>query len=103
MRLADEDRAAYGIYREALKLPKGTDERRQAITSALRRATEMPLAAARTAASAIDLCRQAASVVPGDIAADARGAAALLAGTVRAILASVDANLERLKDQPFYA
>ena len=103
MRLADEDRASYGLYREALKLPKGTDERRQAITSALRRATETPLAAARTAASAIDLCGQAASLVEGDIAADVRGAAVLLAGAARAILASVDVNLEKLQDQPFYS
>lgn len=104
-RLADEDRAAYTEYAKALRLPKTNDEeraaRRQAMDVAMLKATETPLAAARSAVAAIELCAEAAGIARGAIAADIGGAAALLAGAVRAILCSVDANLRELPDQPF--
>jgi formiminotetrahydrofolate cyclodeaminase len=104
-RLADEDRAAYTEYAKALRLPKTNDEeraaRRRAMDLALLKATETPLAAARSAVAAIELCAEAAGIARGAIAADIGGAAALLAGAVRAILCSVDANLRELPDQPF--
>lgn len=104
-RLADEDRAAYTEYAKALRLPKTNDEeraaRRRAMDLALLKATETPLAAARSAVAAIELCAEAAGIARGAIAADIGGAAALLAGAVRAILCSVDANLRQLPDQPF--
>src|SRR3984893_2845912 len=104
-RLADEDRAAYTEYARALRLPKAADEeraaRRTAMDLALRKATETPLAAARSAVAAIELCAEAASIARGAVAADIGGAAALLAGAVRAIMCSVDANLRELPDQPF--
>jgi formiminotetrahydrofolate cyclodeaminase len=103
--LADEDRAAYTEYAKALRLPKTSDEeravRRRAMDLALIKATETPLAAARSAVAAIELCVEAAGIARGAIAADIGGAAALLAGAVRAILCSVDANLGELPDQPF--
>jgi formiminotetrahydrofolate cyclodeaminase len=104
-RLADEDRAAYTEYVKALRLPKTNDEeraaRRHAMDLAMLKATETPLAAARSAVAAIELCAEAAGTARGAIAADIGGAAALLAGAVRAILCSVDANLRELPDQPF--
>jgi formiminotetrahydrofolate cyclodeaminase len=104
-RLADEDRAAYTEYAKALRLPKASDEeraaRRRAMDLAMLKATETPLAAARSAVAAIELCAEAAGIARGAIAADIGGAAALLAGAVRAILCSVDANLRELPDQPF--
>jgi formiminotetrahydrofolate cyclodeaminase len=104
-RLADEDRAAYTEYAKALRLPKTNDEeraaRRRAMDLAMLKATETPLAAARSAVAAIELCAEAAGIARGAIAADIGGAAALLAGAVRAILCSVDANLRELPDQPF--
>jgi formiminotetrahydrofolate cyclodeaminase len=104
-RLADEDRAAYTEYAKALRLPKTNDEeraaRRRAMNLAMLKATETPLAAARSAVAAIELCAEAAAIVRGAVAADIGGAAALLAGAVRAILCSVDANLRELPDQPF--
>jgi formiminotetrahydrofolate cyclodeaminase len=104
-RLADEDRAAYTEYAKALRLPKTSDEeravRRRGMDLALIKATETPLAAARSAVDAIELCVEAAGIARGAIAADIGGAAALLAGAVRAILCSVDANLGELPDQPF--
>jgi methenyltetrahydrofolate cyclohydrolase len=105
-RSADEDRAAYAAFCETLKLPKTTTAeqaaRQQARARALRRATQVPLEAARAAAQAIELCAAAAPFAAGAIAADIGGAAALLAGAVRAILVSVDANLRQLEDQPGY-
>jgi len=98
----DEDRAAYASYIDARRQPKSSAERNVAITAALRRATEIPLAAARAGKDALGLCREAAGIIEGDIAADIRGAAALLAGAIRAILTSVDANLQRLEGQPFH-
>jgi len=68
---------------------------------AMLKATQTPLAAARSAVAAIELCAEAADIARGAIAADIGGAAALLAGAVRAILCSVDANLRELPDQPF--
>jgi formiminotetrahydrofolate cyclodeaminase len=104
-RLADEDRAAYAEYAKALHLPKITDEERAArhgaMNLALLKATETPLAAARSAVAAIELCAEAAGIARGAVAADIGGAAALLAGAVRAIMCSVDANLRELPDQPF--
>jgi len=104
-RLADEDRAAYTEYAKALRLPKTNDEeraaRRRAMDLAMLKATETPLAAARSAVAAIELCAEAAGIARGAIAADIGGAAAILAGAVRAILCSVDANLRELPDQPF--
>ena len=104
-RLADEDRAAYTEYAKALRLPKTNDEeraaRRRAMDLALLKATETPLAAARSAVAAIELCAEAAGIARGAIAADIGGATALLAGAVRAMLCSVDANLRELPDQPF--
>jgi len=104
-RLADEDRAAYTEYAKALRLPKTSDEeraaRRSAMDLALLKATETPLAAARSAVATIKVCAEAAGAVRGAIAADIGGAAALLAGAVRAMLCSADANLRELPDQPF--
>jgi len=104
-RLADEDRAAYTEYAKALRLPKTNDEeraaRRRAMDLTMLKATETPLAAARSAVAAIELCAEAAGIARGAIAADIGGAAAILAGAVRAILCSVDANLRELPDQPF--
>lgn len=93
--LAAEDGAAYTAYVQALK------ERSPELQAALRRAIESPLNAARTAAIGIDLCQEAAGFTRGAIAADVGGAAVLLAGAVRAILCSLDANLRALDDQEF--
>jgi len=94
---ADSDRAAYTAYRDAHKLPPG-EERREIERSALRRAIETPLAAAREAASVIPLCQEAARLAHGAIIADVGGAALLLSSATRAILLSVEANLRALND-----
>ncbi len=107
MRYADDDIAGFGEYLGTLRLPKLTAEdrakRQLAVEGALRKATEMPLDAARAAARGIDLCFEVASVAHPVVAADLGGAAALLAGAVRALLLAVDSNLSRVKpDSEFY-
>jgi formiminotetrahydrofolate cyclodeaminase len=93
--LAAEDGDVYAAYMQARR------ERSPELQLALRRAIETPLNAARASASGIDLCLEASGFTRGAIAADVSGAAALLAGAVRATLCSVDANLQRLEDQAF--
>jgi formiminotetrahydrofolate cyclodeaminase len=91
--LADADGAAYAAYMQARR------EHSPEVQAALRWAIDSPLNAARAAAGGIDLCLEAAGFTRGAIAADVGGAAALLAGAVRAILCTVDANLRALTDE----
>jgi formiminotetrahydrofolate cyclodeaminase len=93
--LASEDSAVYGAYMQARR------ERSPEVQTALRRAIEVPLNAARAGTGGIELCLEVATYTRGAIAADVSGAALLLAGAVRAILCSVDANLRELEDRTF--
>ena len=47
----------------------------------------------------MELCEQSAPLARGAVAADIGGAAEILLGAVRAILTSVDANLDRMEDE----
>jgi formiminotetrahydrofolate cyclodeaminase len=87
---ADDDITAYKEYLAS---------RRSA--AALRRAIEVPLGAARAAASGLELCAQAVSLIPAPLAPDLDAATTLLAGAVRAMLFSIDANLQHETDQQF--
>ena len=104
-RYADEDPAAYAHYVRCLRMPKDTESERvhrdQAIASALRRATEVPLSAARAAMAGLNVCAEAAELAHGAVATDLGGAAQLLAGAVRAMLLSVDANLAALGESEY--
>lgn len=93
--LAAEDGAAYAAYMQARR------ERSPEEQAALRRAIETPIRVARAATNGIDLCLETAGYARGAIAADVSGAAALLAGAVRATLCSLDANLRPLNDRAF--
>ena len=104
-RYAGEDPAAYAAYLRCLRMPKNTEaqrrERGRAITQALRRATDVPLAAARTAVAGLNICAEAGGMAHGAVATDLGGAAMLLAGAARAMLLSVDANLEALGESEY--
>jgi formiminotetrahydrofolate cyclodeaminase len=93
--LASDDGEAYASFMQARR------HRSPEVQAALRQAIETPINAARAAAGGIELCRAAAGYTRGAIAADAAGAALLLAGAVQAILCSVDANLVGLDDKAF--
>jgi len=92
-RYADEDIAAFAEYMASRGTPN------QAL--ALRKAIETPLAAARAAASGLKLCADAVVITPASIAPDLGTAAVLLAGSVRAMLLSVESNALRLTEPEF--
>jgi formiminotetrahydrofolate cyclodeaminase len=87
---ADDDIEAYKEYLAS---------RRSA--AALRRAIEVPLAAARAAASGLELCAQSADLVPAALAPDLDAARTLLAGALRATFFSIEANLRQELDQQY--
>jgi methenyltetrahydrofolate cyclohydrolase len=89
VRYADQDIAAYQKYRDSLKHKRGID-------AALRKIIETPLEAAGSAARGLDLCTETVSLVPLSVVSDLGAAAALLGGTVKAILLTVDVNLRQL-------
>jgi formiminotetrahydrofolate cyclodeaminase len=92
-RYADEDIVAFAQYMASRRTSNQA--------AALRKAIETPLAAARAAASGLKLCTAAAAITPASIAPDLRTAAVLLAGSVRAMLLSVESNALRLTDREF--
>jgi formiminotetrahydrofolate cyclodeaminase len=89
MRYADQDIAAYQQYRDSLKRKRG-------IGAARRRIIESPLEAAASGALGLDLCTEAVSLAPLSVVSDLGAAATLLAGSVKAILLTVDVNLRQL-------
>jgi methenyltetrahydrofolate cyclohydrolase len=104
-RYTDEDPAAYAGFMRCVRMPKNTEaeriERARAMAQALRRATDVPLAAARTAVAGLNICAEAAAMAHGAVATDLGGAAMLLAGATRAMLLSVDANLAAMAESEY--
>lgn len=94
--LADRDAAAFDEYLRCLRLPKENGGRAEQLASAGRATIEIPLEAARCAAAGIALCAEAANLVNAFVAPDLGAATALLHGAMRAILVSVDFNLQTL-------
>ncbi len=86
---ADEDVVAYAEYMANRNATK------------LRKAIEVPLGAARSAAAGIKLCTDAADITPASIAPDLGTAANLLACAVLSIVLSVESNASHLGDQEF--
>jgi formiminotetrahydrofolate cyclodeaminase len=91
--LADQDIQAFNEYMECKRQDKE-------LTAAVRKAIEVPMDAARSAVRGLDLCAQTAGIVQGLTAADVGAAAALLSGTVRAMLLSVDFNIREMRSDP---
>lgn len=91
---ANEDIGAYRAYAEARSLKAGDVE----MARTLRDVVDVPLRAARSALTGLDLCADAAGIVRGAVAADLATAAILLAGAVRAMLLSAEVNLGQLPD-----
>ncbi len=100
MQLAEEDMAAFNAYMASTRLPQATDrereERKRAVDSAIRKAIETPLAAARAAATGIGLCADATSMVHTNVIADLGAAASLLAAALRVFLLCADSNIGQL-------
>jgi methenyltetrahydrofolate cyclohydrolase len=87
--LADDDVAAFQQYLDCVRSHQPTG-------LALRKTIDVPLNVARTASSGIALCEKSAGHVHPVVAPDLAIASALLAGTVRCALVTVDSNLRQL-------
>jgi formiminotetrahydrofolate cyclodeaminase len=104
MRFAAGDMAVFKAYMARTRLPERTaaerQQRKRAVDSAARKAIEMPIAAARAAASGIDLCANATSMVHTFVAADLGAAAQLLLSALRVFLLCADSNIRQLGSDP---
>jgi len=104
LQYAEEDVAAFSAYMASARLPQATarerDDRQRVLNAAIRKAIETPMEAARTAASGIQLCADAAGTVHALMAADLGTAAALLSSALRVFLMCADSNLKLLVSEP---
>ena len=87
---ADEDIVAFAEYMASRRSP--------AAEAALQKAIEVPLSAARAAATGLRLCVEGSGMVPASIAPDLGTASLLLGGSIQAMLLSVESNAMRLSD-----
>jgi len=99
---ADADVRAFRAYMAALKLPKETEEekqaRREAMEGASRGATEAPLLAARHMVEGLRLADAAVSLTHAHVLSDVGAGAGLMEGALKAVLFNVDVNLPSLGD-----
>ncbi len=100
LQLAQEDMAAFDAYMASARLPRSTDqergERQRAIDSAIRKTIDVPLAAARAAASGLELCAKASGLTHPAVIADLGAAATLLSGALRVFLMCAESNIRQL-------
>jgi formiminotetrahydrofolate cyclodeaminase len=94
--LMDEARAHSQI------LEKCADQDIDAFRQRSRAAIEVPLRAARAAASGMSLCNRAEGMIHAAVAPDAAAAGEILSGAVKAILCSLEFNLRQLKEDDPY-
>lgn len=100
LQLAGEDIAAFEGYLTARRLPHSTEPesqaRRQRIDAAVRRAIDLPLAAAEEATAGIQLCSEISDLAPPALVADLGVAAGLLAGALRGFVLCAQSNVGQL-------
>jgi formiminotetrahydrofolate cyclodeaminase len=99
---ADADVAAFELYMAALRFPKSTEAeratRKQKLSEAATAASRVPLAAADTMITGLELAVQALPKVAHVVASDVLAGADLLSGAVTAVMRSVDLNLSSIED-----
>lgn len=105
--MIEDDVAAFDTVMAAYRRPKNSDEEKAARTAAIqeasKKATLVPLAAARACAEVIDLCRPTAEMGNPNVVSDA-GVAVLCAQTgLKAAALNVLINLGAIKDEVFVA
>lgn len=100
-----EDVRAFDMVMAAYRLPKGTDAdkaaRTDAIQEASKKATMVPLAAARACAEVIELCGPAAEKGNPNVVSDAGVAALCAQAGLKSAALNVLINLGAIKDQDF--
>jgi formiminotetrahydrofolate cyclodeaminase len=103
----DQDAAAYQAVVAAYKLPKTSDELKQARNAAIQRAlggaTEVPLAVMRLSAEGLDSAVVVASNGHRAAASDVGVALALLRAAIEGAALNVEANLGGMTDQGYVA
>ena len=103
--LMDRDSGAYNLVVAAFRLPKATDEEKQArtgrIQEALRAATEAPLDMMRACSSALQLAGAVAALGNRNASSDVRVGIELLHAALRGAKLNVEANLASLTDEAF--
>ncbi len=103
--LVDEDAAAYESVMRAFKLPKNTGEeqsaRQEAIQQATRRATEVPLRTAKTAAAAIESLEELVRIGNPNARSDAATGAQMALAALKGAQYNVLINIPGLKNTAF--
>lgn len=101
----DDDTVAYDAVSAAYKLPKGTDEEKQARTAAIQQAlqgaSEVPLRVARAAAEVARLAKVAQAKANPNVASDAYVAELLARAGRDGAVANVEINLGSITDSAF--
>jgi methenyltetrahydrofolate cyclohydrolase len=101
-RLVNKDTEAYDLVVGAYRMPKGTDEEKNArtagIQAALKAATEAPLEVMRLCRAALALTARVGSLGNQNAASDVKVAAAMLRAGLDGARENVDINLGSVKD-----
>jgi methenyltetrahydrofolate cyclohydrolase len=107
LELADEDATAYENYRDARRLPHGSESeslaRDAATRSAARGASMVPLAVVQSCHRQIDVVERLAGRSNASLASDLDVAALLLEAAARGAAANVLVNLGAVEDEDFSA
>ncbi len=105
LHLIDADAAAYSAVAAALRQPRTTPEekaaRAAALQTALRQATEPPLAVARTAAEVLELAAPLVEKSNPSVLSDVGTAALLAEAALEGAILNVEVNLASLDDPAF--
>lgn len=101
--LMDEDIAAYGKLAASLKMPRETEEQRQARTEALqeslREAALVPLEMSERAVAVAQLCERVAEIGNANVLSDIAASAMLSASAGTSAAWMVRVNLKSLRDE----
>ncbi len=97
----DEDTRAFDSYMDALKLPKGSDERKEAMQNGLKKAAEVPFAVAQTCCKLFPYLEQVLLKGNSNAVTDALVAVMLARTCVLGAVFNVRVNLMSIQDGEF--